>query len=105
MLEIKQIFDTEDLGKYIVIVSNKDHSHATKKIGELLAYMYKEKDILPTMKSSLAKFNSYPKMNGGPPITELLSAQIAVLELELELHPVPSIKATTYSPSATKQSI
>ena len=56
MLEIKQIFDTEDLGKYIVIVSNKDHSHATKKIGELLAYLYKKKDTLSTMKPSKVHF-------------------------------------------------
>ena len=63
-LAIEQTVDTEDLGKYIVIVNNKDHPHTIKKIGELLAYLYKEKDTLPTMKSSLAKFNSYPEMNG-----------------------------------------
>ena len=83
-----------------MIVNNKDHPHATKKIGELLAYLYKEKDTLSTMKSSLARFNSYPEINGGPQITESLSAQIEALELELEPHPVPSIKTTTYSSSA-----
>ena len=43
VLAIKQKVDTEDLGKYIVIVNNKDHPHATKKIGELLTYLYKKK--------------------------------------------------------------
>ena len=82
VLAIEQTIDTEDLGKYILIVSNKDHSHTIKKIGELLAHLKKEKDTLPTMRSSLAKFKSYPEMNGGPPITESLSDQVAALELD-----------------------
>ena len=105
VLAIEQTVDTENLGKLIVIINNKDYPHTTKEIGELLAYLYKEKDTLPTMKSSLAKFNSYLEMNGGPPITESLSAQVVALELELESQPVPSIKTTIYSPSAAKQSI
>ena len=83
VLAIKQTVDTEDFGKYIVIVNNKDHPHTIKKIEELLAYLNMEKDTLPTMKLSLAKFNSYPEMSNGPPITESLSAQVAALELEL----------------------
>ena len=88
-----------------MIVNNKDYPHTIKKIGELLTYLNKEKDTLPTMKSSLEKFNSYPEMNGGLPITESLSAQVAVLELELASQPVPSITITAYSPPAAKQSV
>ena len=36
-------------------------------------------------------------MNGGPPITESLSAQVAVLKLELASQPVPPM-TTTYNP-------
>ena len=72
-----------DLRKYILLVSNKDHSHTSKKIKELLAYLKKEKDPPSIMILSLEKFNLYPEMNGGPPITESLSAQVAVLESEL----------------------
>ena len=57
------------------------------------------------MKSSLAKFIPYPEMNGGPPITESLSAQVAALDKEIESQPVPLITTTMYSPSAAKQSI
>ena len=96
-LAIEQTIDTEDLGKYILLVSNKDHSHISKKIGELLAYLNKEKYSFSTMISSLEKFNSYPEMNGGPPITESLSAQITALELELASQPVPPM-TTTYNP-------
>ena len=43
VVPIKQTIDTKDLWKYIVIVNNKDHFHATKKVRELLAYLYKKK--------------------------------------------------------------
>ena len=56
VLAIEPTSDTEDLGTYILIVSNKDYSHTFKKLGELLAYLDKEKDTLPTMISSLARF-------------------------------------------------
>ena len=44
-------------------------------------------------------------MNGRPPITESLSAQVAALGLKLDSQPVPSITRPMYSPSSTKQSI
>ena len=64
VLAIEQTIDTEGSGKYLLIISNKDHSHSIKKIGELLVHLMKEKDTLPTMISSLARFLSYPEMNG-----------------------------------------
>ena len=80
-------------------IRNKDHSHTIKKILELISHLKKEKDALATMRSSLAKFKSYLEMNGGPPITESLSDQIAALELEFTSQPVPSI-TTEYIPPA-----
>ena len=43
VLAIGQTINTEDLGKYILIVNNKNHPNTIKKIGELLAYLKKEK--------------------------------------------------------------
>ena len=83
VLVIEPTSDTEDLGKYIMIVNNTNYFHTSKKIEELLAYLYKEKLTLPTMISSLEKFNLYPEMNGGPPVNEMLRAKVAVLDLEL----------------------
>ena len=103
-LAIEQTSDTEDLGNYMLLVSNKDYSHTFKKLGELLAYLDKKKHTLPTMTSSLEKFNLYPEMNGGPPVTELLGAQVAALELELASQSVPPLTTTTYS-SAVNTSI
>ena len=105
VLAIEQTIDTEDLGKYILLVSNKDRPHTIKKIGELLAYLNKEKDTLPTMKSSLEKFNSYPEMNGGPPVNESLRAKVAALDIELASQPVLPMTTTTYSPPASKKII
>ena len=34
VLAIEQTIDTEESGKYLLIISNKDHSHSIKKIGE-----------------------------------------------------------------------
>ena len=97
VLAIEHTINTEDLRKYILIISNKDHPHTIKKIGELLAHLKKEKDTLPTIRSSLAKFKSYPEMNGGLPITESLSDQVAALELNLASQPVPPNDNNVYS--------
>ena len=40
----------EDLGKYILIVSNNNYSYTSKKLKELLVYLDKEKVTLLTMK-------------------------------------------------------
>ena len=56
------------------------------------------------MKSSRAKFNSYPKINNEPSIIESSSALIEALDLELESHPI-SLTKTMYSPPAANQSI
>ena len=80
-----------------MIVSNKNHPHTIKNIEEPIAYIKKEKATLPTMRSSLAKFNPYPEMNGGPSITESLSDQVTALELDLASRPSPPM-TTTYNP-------
>ena len=102
VLAIEPTSDLEDLGKYILIVSNKNYSHKSKKLEELLAYLDKEKETIPTMILSLEKFNSYPEMNGGSPVTESLRAKVAALELELASQSVPPMTTTTYSPPAKK---
>ena len=106
VLAIEPTSDMEDTERYILIVSNNDYSHTSKKLEELLAYLDKEKDTLPTMISSLEKFNSYPEMNGGSPVTESLRAKVAALELELASQSVPPMTTTTttttYSPPAKK---
>ena len=83
VLAIEQTIDIEGSGKYLLIISNKDHSHSVKKIRELLVQLMKAKDTLPTMILSLARFLSYPEMNGGPTITASLNDQVAALELQV----------------------
>ena len=58
----------------------------------------KEKDTLPTMISSLARFLSYSEMNGGPPITASLSDQVAALELQVASQFVPQMIITHSHP-------
>ena len=42
ILAIEPTSDTEILEKYIMIVNNNNYSHASKKIAELMTYMYGE---------------------------------------------------------------
>ena len=88
-----------------MIVSNNNYSHTSKKVEELLTYLDKEKDTLLTMISSLEKLNSYPEMNGEPPVKESLRAKVAELDIKLISHPVPPMTTTTYSPPAAKKRI
>ena len=101
VLAIEQTIDTEGSGKYRLIINNKDHAHSIKKIGELLVQLMKAKDTLPTMISSLARFLSYPEMNGGPPITASLSDQVAALELQVASQFVPQMTTTHSHPVKT----
>ena len=115
MLAIKPRSDTEYLGKYILIVNNNNYSHASKKIEELMTYLYGEKLILPTMISSFEQFNIYPEMNGGFPVDNTLRAKVAVLDLELASQSVPPpppppplplpTTTTTYQVSAQRKFI
>ena len=89
VLAIEQTINKEEPGKYLLIISNKDHSHSIKKIGELLVQLMKAKDTLPIMISSITKFLLYPELDGGPPITASLSDQVAVLELQVASQFVP----------------
>ena len=82
ILSIEPSSGTEDLGKYMMIVNNNNYSHASKKIEELLTYLYREKLTLPTMISSFEQFSTYPGMNGGPPVNETLRAKVVALDLE-----------------------
>ena len=50
------------------------------------------------MISSLARFLSYPEMNGGPPITVSLSDQVVALELEVTSQFVPQMTTTHSHP-------
>ena len=101
VLAIEQTIDTEESGKYLLIISNKDHSHSIKKIGELLVQLMKAKDTLLTMISSLARFLSYLEMNVGPPITAPLSDQVAALELQVTSQFVSQMTTTHSYPVKT----
>ena len=101
VLAIEQTINTEESGKHLLIISNKDHSHSIKKIGELLVHLMKEKDTLPTIISSLARFLSYPEMNGRPPITVSLSDQVAALKLQVASQFVPQMITTHSHPVKT----
>ena len=46
VVAIEPTSDTEELGKYIMIVKNKDYDHAKRKFDDILEYVYKEKDTL-----------------------------------------------------------
>ena len=73
VLAIEPTIDTEGSGMYRLIINNKDHDLAIKKIGELQLQLMKIKDTLPTMISSFKRFGLFPEVNGGPPICALLS--------------------------------
>ena len=93
VLAIEPTSDTEDLGKWILIVHNDNYSDATNKLDKLIAYLYKEKFTLPTMISSFEQFHMYPEMNGGMPVDNTTRAKVAALNLELASQPVPPTAA------------
>ena len=53
-----------------MVVNNNNCSRASKKIEELLTYLYKENLTLPTVILSLEQFSLYLEMNGGPLVNE-----------------------------------
>ena len=83
ILAIEPTSDSEDLGKYIFIVNNKDYEYAKMKFDDVLKYVYEEKDTLATMKSSHERFGAYPEVNGGSPVDGTLNDTIATLNAEL----------------------
>ena len=86
ILAIEPTINTEGSGTYCLIINNKDHDIAIKKIGKLQLQLIKAKDTSPTMISSLAWFQSYLEVNGGPPINASLSDQVVRLELQVKAH-------------------
>jgi len=103
---IETTSDTEELGKYILIVNNKDHDHTKSKVDDILKYVYEEKDTLASMKSSQGKFGVYPEVNGGSPVNSTLNKTIAKLNAELEeLANAPTTTVTTHKVPSRRFSI
>ena len=69
---VEMTSDTKELGKFILIVNNKDYAFTKTKVDAVLTYVDTYKDVLPPMKSSQLKFNTYPEMNGESPINNTL---------------------------------
>ena len=106
VVAIEPTSDTEDLGKYIVIVNNKDYDHAKRKFDDVLKYVYEEKDTLATMKSSQEKFGAYQEVNGGSPVDGTLNNTIATLNAKLaEQAKTPTTIVTAYKVPSRRLSI
>jgi len=103
---IETTSDTEELGKYILIVNNKDYDHTKSKVDDVLKYVYEEKDTPSSMKSSQGKFDAYPEVNGGSPVNSTLSETIAKLNAELEEQSnAPTTTVTTHKVPSRRFSI
>ena len=108
ILAIKPTSDTKDLGKFILIVNNKDYAHATTKIDELLKHVYVEKHTLATTKLSHKRSGTYPEVNGGSPVDNTLNDTIVTLNAELVSHAKPpptTAAATAYQVPSQRLSI
>ena len=84
-----------------MIVNNEDYAHATTKFDELLKHVYEAKHTLATMKSSHKRFGTYPEVNGGSPIDDIMNNTIATLNAELaeQAKPSPTIVTVYQIPS------
>ena len=84
VVAIETTSDTEELGKFILIVNNKDYDFTKSKVDDVLKYVDTKKDTLAPMKSSQQKFNAYPEVNGESPVNNTLDETVAKLNAELE---------------------
>ena len=96
VVAIETTSDTEELGKFILIVNNKDYDFTKSKVDDVLKYVDTKKDTLAPMKSSQLKFNAYPEVNGESPVNNTLDETVAKLNAELEDDANAPTTTTTY---------